>query len=278
METLRFKPDEIWVDSQFPKMKALDGILIPSNGNLVIADVPLPAGWEDLISNLSKDSGRTIRVVDATVLTEGLNMLLPPIEFFGDGKTALLFPGRGAARVLDYLTKLNPVLIESLKTNRALFRFDSLAQFPNTIDFSKFRSTFIVDDVVVTGSTATRVAQATLDTTTVSDDLYYTRGWQPKRLPIISTYSWLSLDPSKRARIKKDNIRSPSSIDEVADLSTCLIYQGNSGLPPCNSLSTLVEGGSKSQAVFEGLKNKYFPTNAFDNFINLLKESYEKQT
>lgn len=265
--------------TKFKDFYSLSFFTVGENGNIFIADINLKPEFDSMIEDLAITSRREIVLFDSVDLTTGLLSMLPTEEYLISNPIALLFPGTGSDRVLTYMSALAPELINELESQGKIIQFQckrsmrtSLGNivalpevaFPVKFDPSllRYSKLIIIDDVIVSGQTMQAVKYALLR------KLPYTNS-----LPPIEAYTWLFLDPKKRAKLSKSNSSSSSSVPDIDLLKTVVTYRGVTGTPPCNSISTLAYGGPKSEVVSTGLRNKYFPSASFDKFISSLQSS-----
>ena len=141
------------------------------NGNIFITDIDVPLGFDEEVQQLAKESDRELVIFDCFRLTEGLLELLPSADYLFSNQIALLFPGKGAVKVLNYIDILSPGLIDELKKQRKIIQFEcnrfsgnpykpleyprvNLPEWFNPVNYSKL---IIIDDVVGSGKTMQQV-------------------------------------------------------------------------------------------------------------------------
>ncbi|HLE48543.1 MAG TPA: phosphoribosyltransferase [Patescibacteria group bacterium] len=130
------------------------------------------------------------------------------------------------------------------------------------------KSEFIVDDVIVTGSTVNKIAEMSefyfnSKQITIQPDSDIRFGWTSSYYPNnlkISIASWFLYD---RKNKNQDNL---NRFDKIF---TAIRYKGGSGQPPINSLSTLTGSSDKSEVIRNIYANKF--SDKPDELIDLLK-------
>lgn len=276
--------------NQFPDFSSCATLTVPPQTSIFIND--LNPFYKDSLTDklidlqfedIARKAKRDIIVIDPKDLTSQFPAILPPQAFFDQRRVALLFPGKGAAVLKKYLEAYQPQL---LGQDDRIFSFPCEKnfspggkyikvnlKFPADFNPAQFDSFLIFDDVVATGETARAIEWL------ISDRLPQTFDWNPSlRFPSskstleqinrFKVVSWLALYPNQRPTIYKDT--TSSSIRNIRSVSTTLCYRGGDGIPPCNSLSTLVGNDAKAELVKQGLKAKYFPESAGESFDQLI--------
>ncbi|MDO8429514.1 MAG: phosphoribosyltransferase [Candidatus Daviesbacteria bacterium] len=185
---------------------------------------------EDLAFNLSKNINCFLR---------GLN----PDE------TILVFPGEGAKQVQSQIPtsiseifkNINIEVRRQLAPNMAVMGVNIMT--PSSVIKkllpSKITTCILLDDVITTGATAFAIKD-TVDERSKFD-------WQAA--------SWMMLSPLQVKNRKDDDLRS--GLSGYSRTITGLIYQGESGIPANNSLSTFAGSGPKSESVITRYREKY---------------------
>lgn len=233
-------------------------LTIPPNGNIFIDDVPdlplLDTGYQQLASM----NNRELIVFKAEDLTRELAAHLDQIP----KASAFIFPGNGSRIIQDILKQTYPEILQdrlslAVKTKRT--RKDGVwsvsVEVPELNDkLRQCTDWVIVDDVVLSGQTAQALQQEIKTKTRRESD-----SW--------TLATWLSLDPKRRKKITKT--KNPSSVEGFDAVSAVYTYKGGNGIPPCNSLSTLLVADEKGQVVRNKLQSAYFPE-GFDQFLQQL--------
>lgn len=182
-----------------------------------------------------------VQVFDAAKLSAALTIKLTRLLDATRGKrTALIFPGKGAQVVKSLLPNevLDRAILIDIPAERRVntrtkavegVSVSNVTQARKTLSESRVEEIIVVDDVITTGATLT----------TLRDVLPGRKiGWDAVAL--------LSLSPlQRRGSVKK----SQSGIEGFECIISPIVYQGTSGIPALNSLSTLVGTSEKSQRV-----------------------------
>lgn len=180
-------------------------------------------------------------------------------------KTVLVFPGQGSQPVKDLLPKevVNYFQFVNLLTKRRLSKemrvegvdiINGRSVLRKTLP-SKLTTCILMDDVVLSGSTAQAVRSF------IDDRGEY--DWY--------TASWMSLSPLQARDRKKDDCFK-SGLPGFRRTLTSVVYQGLSGTPANNSLSSFAEVNEKSEAIIDGYKRKYVEDfTTFDEAIESLR-------
>lgn len=296
--TVEQKPESIFslgtpekTKRRYPEFLSQQTITIPKNGNILINDLYpfIPSFIEtekldELIKDLASKSEREIVLFDAMDLTLRLQKLLPPREFFASNRVAVLFPGKGAKAVRDTTGMLN---LNMPAPNNQIFSFPCKKSFwrgkyegidltlPQYLKPDYFDAFLIIDDVVVTGETVRKIVNVVNQNTTPDKNFEWGQSQKFPNWPSLKKpkpfflVTLLGLYPNQKPQQYRDN--SGSSISKIESVSTAICYKGQAGIPPCNSLSTLVRKDQKAKLVGRTLKSKYFDKETFDELINYLR-------
>ena len=180
-----------------------------------------------------------LKIYDARELTNRLaEKLATLLHTVNKKKTILIFPGNGALAVKNLLSKelLDGMILVEIPTQRKINQDGTVngvelagkTAVRERISQQKSETIIIVDDVIVTGSTLIAIRNA-----------FPTRnlGWFGA--------SPMMLSPLQR-KIKSKN---ESGVEGYRSIISPIVYQGLAGIPPLNSLSTLIGNSEKSQTV-----------------------------
>lgn len=272
----------------FPNFQSIVSIKVGPKCNIFINDL-MPfitqacdqPKLDELMQFVANSSKREVVVLDMEEVSTQLTTLLSA-QLTKINNPAFLFPGEGGSILLKYLQKCSPKLLEN---SGGVFAFPCQRSFskdgkcngiritlPKVFNPNTFDSFIIFDDVLLTGETARAIKWAVYDL--IQDD----NEWDGNlKFPAINQQkksfrflSWLALDPNQRPKRYLDMVLS--SVSELESMASVICYSGAQGIPPCNSLSTLVRNNAKAELVKQGLKSKYFDSLAFDELINYLKQ------
>ncbi|QQS43795.1 hypothetical protein IPM65_06695 [Candidatus Roizmanbacteria bacterium] len=225
---------------------------------MLIEDIPGLPIMDGSYQQLAVLNNRELTVFKAADLTRELAARLDQIP-----KTAaFIFPGNGSRIIQDIMQLSYPEILQdrlcmAVKTKRTLEDgiWSVSVEVPElSEELKRCTDWIIVDDVVLSGQTARTIQQEIITNTGRDND-----SW--------TVASWLSLDPKRRKKMTKT--KSPSSVEGFDAVSAVYTYKGGNGIPPCNSLSTLLFADEKGQAVRDKLKSTYFPE-GFDQFLQKL--------
>lgn len=179
-------------------------------------------------------------VFSADSLTRALEQKIASLlRVVNSKKTVVLFPGNGASVVKDLLPEklFEGMTTIALPTQRKVDPKTKEVQGVSISDVTKTKQALhgmrienfiVIDDVIATGATLTALKEA---------------------FPVRNTQwygaAFLALSPlQNRTRAKM-----PSGIDGYSSIITPIVYQGTNGIPPLNSLSTLIGQSEKSAMV-----------------------------
>jgi len=233
-------------------------VSVPPNGNIFIEDISALEAMDFKYQKLAAENQRELIVFKAEELTAHLATQLDQIpKSFG-----FVFPGNGSRIIqaimqqsFPEILKNRPTMAVKTKRSRENGVWSISVDVPDLDDtMRKCTDWVIVDDVVLSGQTAAALKQGITDKTERTTD-----SW--------TLATWLALDPKRRKKITKTN--SASSVDGFDAVSAVVTYKGGNGIPPCNSLSTLLLPDEKGEAVREKLASAYFPA-GFEQFIQQL--------
>lgn len=216
---------------------------------LGIDDISYRAGspLENDIETLQLTCKGWLEIYDAKnlayVLSEKLSTLLRTIN---KKKTILIFPGNGARVVRNLLPEelLDGIVPIEIPTQRKVnqngtingIELDGKTVVRETIAQRKAETILVMDDVIVTGSTLNAIQQAF-----------------PMRNLEWFGASLMMLSPlQRRGKSKID-----SGVEGYNSIISPVIYQGITGIPPLNSLSTLIGNSEKSQVVRRSYMQDY---------------------
>lgn len=214
--TERLAIDDVSYKAIEPVEEAIGMMQLACNGELDIYDAP------SLTFALAKKIERFITVVNPR-------------------KTIAIFPGEGSKVVQELLPEglLDGVTSVNIPTQRTVDT-KGLVQGVNLTDANKIRqacaaikpeTVLVIDDVITTGLTIQKVQEAT-----------------PGRKMEWYAAALMALSPTQRKN-KANN--APSGVVGYNGIIVPIVYQGITGMPALNSLSTLVGNSAKSLAVRE---------------------------
>lgn len=251
-------------DTRYPMIKYSKACL--ADGAIIIQDIDLLPNLENIPSedinqtlrSLNEFSNITLQVVDGFSLTKSLIETMKRTGVFEESPI-FIFPGEGARSVNEYIRRLYPELNYQgifLPTKRT--KTDS-GKFKLEVDYSplpqelKSGRIFIVDDVVASGQTASKVSR---DIKSIFPDINC-------RLA-----TWLLIKPSESS-----NKRSMSGVEGIDETYVTIALKGNyMGRPPINSVSCFLRSGEKYDQVKTAFIEKYIAdSTGFEKAIRQLK-------
>lgn len=205
---------------------------------LVIDDISYRAQTpiKDEIETLTLSCKSWIDIYDARVLIitleEKMRRLL---EIINPRRSLIVFPGNGAKVVKDLLPRdlLENVNTLEIPTQRKVTANGAVAGVTLSdmtitrkmaVDI-KMQNLIVLDDAIVTGATLTTIREA----------------FSARAVEAFAG-SFFTISPLQR----KNN---PTYIEGFKSIFTSIIYQGTTGIPPLNSLSTLIGNSDRSVAV-----------------------------
>ncbi|MEO6508664.1 MAG: hypothetical protein ABIO02_01815, partial [Patescibacteria group bacterium] len=246
---------------------------------------------EILLEDLSKVSGREIALFSSKEMSEQLYAMFQQESFFGqDEETAVIAPGKGAQTVRECLY-LPPTYGDKISRKRlkpfpyTLIDVDCSRNgnrvsitLPSQASLSNFSRIVVLDDVVRNGTVAEAVKVAVIEKLREENGEQSEQNMRSDpfrdldfRIPRLSLYTWLSLDPSRRATSGS----STSSVYGYDEVRSVVTYKGGQGIPPVNSLSTVLGKGPQSAEVRSTLSKKYFGEKAMTDFFELYWYMFE---
>lgn len=207
---------------------------------LVIDDISYraQAPVKDEIETLTLSCKGWVEVYDARALTfalaQKISRLLNTVD---PRRTLIIFPGNGARVVKDLLPQdlLGDIKSLELPAQRKITS-NGIVDGVTLYDITRARKVagdirletlIVLDDVIVTGATLTATREAF-----------------PGRSVEAFAGSLFTLSPLQRKRTNKS-----TSIEDYRFIITSIVYQGATGIPPLNSLSTLIGDSEKSNTV-----------------------------
>lgn len=202
------------------------------------------------IETLALSCKEWIEIYDAKSLTMALsNKTSGLFGAINKRRTLVIFPGSGAKTVMDCLPEglINGIKAVPISTQRiinektgAVEKIDlaGKTQVREAIREINAETIIVLDDIIVTGSTLTTIR-----------DTFLTRGIE------FFAGSLMMLSPlQNRNKLGK----SSSGVAGYTSIISPIVYQGTNGIPPLNSLSTLIGNSEKSSVV----RRKYM-----DNYV-----------
>jgi hypothetical protein len=194
------------------------------------------------------------------------NRLDSILEKLDPEKSILIFPGNGAQTVKQLIRPeifkffswldldVRRILSEKMSVNRV-----DVTTGRNVVRErlpSKLNSCVVIDDVLMSGSTAQSV-RSFLDP---RDDLEWYAA------------TWMTLSPLQAKPRQAPNIFK-SSLPGYISVTTNVLYQGSSGIPANNSLSSFIGDGEKSKIVVDRYREKYVDDlNTFNGILETLRK------
>lgn len=224
-------------------------LIDPKRQRFVIDDISYRAqgSVEDALEYLMLACTGDVLAYDAYQLSRGLAGKVDGLlRASNRRKTVVMFPGSGAQTVKDLLPEglLDGTIVVEVPTQR---RVDQRGTVEGVAvgDVTRVRKIFsdtrpegviVIDDVIATGST-----------------LYALREQFPGRNIEWNAAVLMSLSPIQRRGLNSTR----SGVDGFGSVVTEIVYQGVSGIPAVNSLSTLTGDSEKSRAVRERYMAEY---------------------
>jgi adenine/guanine phosphoribosyltransferase-like PRPP-binding protein len=202
---------------------------------------------------------------DAATFTKALSEKLDRlIDVSGRSKTVLIFPGNGAQTVkgllpkgiLDGTTVIDVPTVRKVSAQKTVegVTITNATQGRKIIADVKPQTIVVVDDVIASGATLSTLQEAF-----------------PGRKIEWNAAALLSLSPIQRRKFVNG---TKSGIEGYENIVSPIVYQGTSGIPAVNSISTLIGSSEKSEAV----RTRYVEDFVVDQalFNEALKELREK--
>ena len=197
------------------------------------------ASTEEGIELLLMSCKGWVEMYDTAKLTDTLALRMQTfLQGLDKKRTLVLFPGNGAQVVKDRLMESNALeglTTADVETQRQVDQKGSVVgveivgknQVREKISATKPDTILVFDDVISTGSTLTALQTAF-----------------PVRNAQWYAATLMTLSPIQNRRNGK-----PSGVDGYKSIITSVVYQGISGIPALNSLSTLIGDSPKSEVV-----------------------------
>lgn len=229
------------IEKEYPALYA-NGVLVVDTQitRLAIDDVSYRANSpiQDAIETLALACRGWIEVYDAKMLTDVLSEKLDSLfRAIDKGRTVVIFPGNGAQVVRDLLpinilTDLSSV---DVKTERRIntrtgavegVEIGGKTQVRELIAATRATTIIVLDDVIATGTTLTALREA---------------------FPV-RNIEWFGGSLLMLVQSRK-KATSRSGVEGYNAIITPIAYQGTTGIPALNSLSTLIGDSEKSKTV-----------------------------
>ncbi len=258
------------LDRDYPNLQYDEFLLVPQGSRIILDDVTSPESPEvmqEAVGVLAGSCSEYSYVYTCDQLAHGLKIRLEGM--FGEmtsGDVACVFPGKGARGVKRSLDQQCLVGAE-------IFQFDIgrrvnddgvvtgvLTDIKSIRFQSDPRVVLVIDDVIATGYTTAHIK----DLIDIPDAEYIA---MPLMMlsPVQNPY-WQNIQGFEEPC--RAGVRGYSRI------LTPLVYQGQAGIPPVNSLSTLVSNSTKGQVVRQQFIDKHVQdVEAFMRAINELQVS-----
>lgn len=204
-----------------------------------------------------------LEIIDAKDLTRALEEKLKKLfRALNPRKTIVVFPGIGAQVVKDLLSEdlTKGMGIINISTKRIVSRNGSIqgvelygkTALRQEVTDRKTETIVVVDDVIVTGSTLTAIQSAV-----------------PAR-----NIEWFGASLMALSPLQGRGAKTASGVEGYKSIITPVVYQGLTGIPPLNSLSTLVGASPKSEIVRGDYIMNY--VNDIETFMNAVNQIQEK--
>ena len=245
-DNLRSKADsyETRLSKDYPLLDYQSFVLVPDGFRLIIDDVSFSGkrqySVDECIDQLSRACIGTTCVVGISELTNSLEDQL--LKMFPSVKTrnkVSLFPGSGAEVVKKSLSDEFNQMFDSISFSAERIIDESGRVVGVRTDVEsvsidpRFEMVMIVDDVIATGSTAIW-----------SRRLCFPQG------PIFMTSALMMLSPIQNRQYSQNRGEvGGAAIIDFDRVYAPVVYQGQSGIPPVNSLSTLIASSEKGELV-----------------------------
>lgn len=238
-QSTRLIIDDVSYQSQVPVDQYIDLLLASCKGQTDVYRA------QDLIRALNENLGRSLEKSQGktTIMMFPMNGALVIKNLLGDNFEDYPLVDVQTQRRIDMTT--GATLGVDISNQEEIKEILSRLEPENII---------IVDDVIVTGSTLRAIKNA---------------------FSIDSTSQWyacslMALSPLQNRQRSKT---SPSSIEGYDSINAVVVYQGLSGTPAVNSLSTLIGDSDKSNAVRSRYMVKYVDDQGgFLNTVELIKQ------
>lgn len=254
------------IGKEYPSLYTEDFLLVNTQTTLLAIDdisYRSRSSIQDEIEMLILSCKGWVEVYDARALTKILaQKLCRLLDVVNTQRALIFFPGNGAKVVKDLLPEnlLSDLVTIEIPARRKI-AVNGAVERVTLSDITRLRkiatemnlgTLIVLDDVIVTGATLTAVREAL-----------------PARTVQAFAGSLFTLSPFQNRR----RANTPSSIESYNSIITSVIYQGTTGIPPLNSLSTLIGSSEKSKAVRTKYIEDYVEEKeAFLSTVQLLQE------
>jgi hypothetical protein len=180
----------------------------------------------------------------------------------------LVFPGEGGQVIKRLLLPLLPPVSETqvldLQCERIVESGRVLGVRVNALDkpliVPNKQDIIVIDDVIVTGSTLNAIRE------TITEQSF------KEALPQFFASSLFTLSPQKTRRY--GNNGKPAGIFGYNTILTAALYEGESGTPPLNTISTFIGSSPKSKEVIQRYASKYAANiDLFSQSLSLMQRS-----
>lgn len=252
----------------FPALYRDELCIIDSNNNRLViddisykADTSIEESLELLFLSCSGDVQSFDARRQAQLLGEGMERLVTVLD---PKRTMVLFPGNGAQVVQDLLPTalFADMQVLSVPTVRTIdpktkavqgVSIANVTKMRKIVGDKKIRNVVVVDDVIMSGTTLSAIRQAL----SIRNADWYAG-------------SFFMLSPIQN----KGRATTPSGVDGYKVIITPTLYQGTTGIPAVNSLSTLIGSSEKSEAVRKRYMTDFVEDSAlFSEMVELLQQT-----
>lgn len=230
------------------------------NHHIVIDDLShfLPVNGD--VSKFEESCGGKIKIYSMQELTRIMERIMMTDPQIDQSNTVFLYPGDGAETVRSLLSDEVRDGFPSLSIGAKRVKDASGAvvgidtpwdkNILNTvIDPDQVEHFVVVDDVIDTGRTLFAIQQQ-MDHPTAS---------------------WSTATPIMFSPLPYDRTSTPSSLEGFQSVTATLILQGDINPAPCNSLSSFVEGGKKTDKLLLLCEREYVKPEQQDNFYESIQ-------
>ncbi|MBI2327361.1 hypothetical protein HYU92_03480 [Candidatus Curtissbacteria bacterium] len=227
------------VSKEFPTLSGDRFLLVDTQTTrLAIDDISYRSRTpvKDDIETLALSCKGWTDIYDARTLIPTLAQKMRKLlDIINARRTLIVFPGNGARVVKDLLPQdlLDDVNNLELPTQRRVEASGAVAEV-TVSDMTrarkmaaeiKMQNLIVLDDAIVTGTTLTAIREIF-----------------PARTVMAFAGSLFTLSPLQRKN-------KPTNIEGIKSIFTSIIYQGTTGIPPLNSLSTIIGNSERSAAI-----------------------------
>lgn len=241
------KKYQIDLSREFPSLY-FDKVMIVDS--IMIDDVSYRAktSIQDDIETLALSCKGYVEIFDAQILALSLYEKMSRLfRLLNINKTLVIFPGNGAKTVKDLLPVafVQQLAIAEIPAQRIVNEWGSVEKIElggknivrERIREIKAETVVALDDVIVTDSTLTAIR-----------DAFPTRNIE-----------WFALSLIMLSPLQNRNKlgKSSSGVAGYTSIISPIVYQGANGIPPLNSLSTLIGNSEKSSVVRRKYMDKY---------------------